>query len=65
MEWHNAQRATGFGPVGHERQAETVMERIRARSHDLWESAGRPEGREAEFWRQAETEVVEEISLRD
>lgn len=65
MGWSNAQRATGFGPVGYERQAEAVMERIRARRHDLWERAGRPEGREAEFWRQAETEVVDEISLRD
>lgn len=65
MGWSNAQRATGFGPVGFERQAEAVMERIRARSRQLWDQAGRPEGREAEFWRLAETEVVTEISLRD
>ena len=30
-------------------------EEIRARAHQLWEEAGKPEGREHEFWYQAET----------
>ncbi|HTH15198.1 MAG TPA: DUF2934 domain-containing protein [Magnetospirillum sp.] len=65
MPWNIAQRATGFGPVGYAAQADTVMNRIRTRVHALWEQAGRPQGRDAEFWQQAETEVVDEISLRD
>ena len=33
-------------------------EQIRERSHQLWEAAGKPEGRhEEEFWQQAEREL--------
>ncbi|MCR6629806.1 MAG: DUF2934 domain-containing protein [Magnetospirillum sp.] len=64
MAWDIAQRATGFGPVGYSRQADEVMEMIRARAHALWEQAGRPEGHEPDFWSQAQTEVMEAISLR-
>ncbi len=32
-------------------------EQIRARAHQLWEAAGRPEDREQEFWYQAEREL--------
>jgi hypothetical protein len=32
-------------------------ERIRIRAHQLWEIAGRPEGREQEFWHEAEREL--------
>lgn len=64
MAWDIAQRATGFGPVGYSRQADIAMERIRQRAHDLWEAAGRPSGRDLEFWLQAETDVAEEMSLR-
>jgi hypothetical protein len=32
---------------------------IRARAHELWEAAGRPEGRELDHWAQAEREVAE------
>ena len=28
--------------------------RIRARAHDLWETAGRPEGRASDHWNEAE-----------
>jgi hypothetical protein len=31
--------------------------KIRRRAHELWEEQGRPEGRETEFWLQAEREV--------
>ena len=30
---------------------------IRARAHQLWEDAGKPEGRRDEFWHQAEQEL--------
>jgi hypothetical protein len=32
---------------------------IRNRAHELWENAGKPEGREEEFWQQAERELKE------
>jgi hypothetical protein len=32
-------------------------EQIRQRAHQLWELAGRPEGREQEFWLEAEREL--------
>lgn len=32
-------------------------ERVRARAHELWEAAGRPEGDGVEFWYQAEREL--------
>jgi len=31
--------------------------KIRRRAHELWEEQGRPEGRETEFWLQAERKV--------
>ena len=34
--------------------------RIRSRAYDLWEAAGCPEGREQEFWKQAEALIDEE-----
>lgn len=65
MTWDIAQPATGFGPVGYSRQADEIMERIRARARALWEDAGRPAGRELHFWQLAETEIVDRISLRE
>jgi hypothetical protein len=35
----------------------TTEEQIRSRAHQLWEIAGRPEGREDEFWHEAEREL--------
>jgi hypothetical protein len=32
-------------------------DRIRERAHQLWEAADRPEGREQDFWYQAEREL--------
>ena len=32
-------------------------EQIRVRAHQLWEAAGSPEGREDEFWHEAEREL--------
>ena len=33
---------------------QSTEEQIRERAHQLWEIAGRPEGREDEFWHEAE-----------
>jgi hypothetical protein len=35
-------------------------EQIRNRAHKLWEQAGKPEGREDEFWHLAEQELLNE-----
>jgi hypothetical protein len=34
--------------------AKPAEEQIRVRAHELWQQAGKPEGRDDEFWRQAE-----------
>ena len=33
-------------------------EQIRTRAHQLWEEAGKPDGRDDEFWHQAERELL-------
>jgi hypothetical protein len=33
------------------------IERIRARAHEIWEREGRPDGRDADHWRQASDEI--------
>lgn len=35
-------------------------EEIQALAHRLWEMAGRPEGRDDEFWERAELQLAEE-----
>ena len=42
-----------------------LQDRIRARAHQLWEQAGRPDGREDEFWFQAERDIRETDELHD
>jgi hypothetical protein len=37
----------------------TNLEEIQTRAYQLWEEAGRPEGRDEEFWHQAERELTE------
>jgi hypothetical protein len=37
----------------------TNLEEIQTRAYQLWEEAGRPEGRDQEFWHQAERELTE------
>ncbi|BAI75850.1 hypothetical protein AZL_d00240 (plasmid) [Azospirillum sp. B510] len=34
-----------------------IQERIRRRAHELWEKEGRPQGRDADHWTQAEAEI--------
>jgi hypothetical protein len=40
--------------------AEPSKQEIDARAYQLWEQAGRPEDREAEFWQLAEQELRNE-----
>jgi hypothetical protein len=40
---------------------QTPEERVRQRAYELWEQAGRPPGRSAEFWEQARAEVEAEL----
>jgi hypothetical protein len=35
-------------------------QKIRERAHQLWEQAGRPEGKEQQFWLEAERQLKEE-----
>ena len=37
-----------------------IDESIAARAYELWEQAGKPEGRDEEFWRLAEQELINE-----
>jgi hypothetical protein len=37
-----------------------VEEQVRIRAHELWEKAGKPDRREAEFWHEAEREIMNE-----
>ena len=39
------------------RDARRTKEEIRTRARKLWEKNGRPEGRDLEFWLQAESEI--------
>jgi hypothetical protein len=40
-------------------------EQIRIRAHQLWEQSGKPNGREEEFWHQAERELLAMEDLRE
>jgi hypothetical protein len=35
---------------------------IRERAHQLWQAAGRPDGREDEFWHEAERQLKEGVA---
>lgn len=41
----------------------TNEDRIRDRAYSLWDRAGRPEGHDKEFWRQAERQLGDEGAL--
>jgi hypothetical protein len=49
-------------------KAETMTkpteEQIRARAHELWEQNHRPDGRDEEFWHQAERQLQGEEELK-
>ena len=35
-------------------------DQVRARAHQLWEKAGKPDGQDEQFWHEAERQVREE-----
>lgn len=37
-----------------------IDEAVAARAYELWEKAGKPEGRDEEFWHLAEQELINE-----
>ncbi|WP_338720853.1 DUF2934 domain-containing protein [Devosia sp. XK-2] len=39
------------------------QEKIRDRAYQLWDRAGQPDGREQEFWYDAERELAEEDAV--
>jgi hypothetical protein len=41
---------------------QSTDDKIRARAHQLWEAAGKPEGREHEFWYEAERQVKGDVA---
>ena len=43
--------------------AKPTEDSIRSRAHALWELAGKPEGRQDEFWREAERELSTDPSI--
>jgi hypothetical protein len=42
--------------------SDPINDQIRARAHQLWEQAGHPEGRDREFWLQAELDLKKEAA---
>nr|WP_091963704.1 DUF2934 domain-containing protein [Bradyrhizobium shewense] len=58
-----SQLLTAFAEeIGHKLQELLSRDRrgqIHARAQQLWEEAGRPEGRDVEFWLQAERELMD------
>jgi hypothetical protein len=40
---------------------DSMKEKIRVRAHELWELAGKPDGRHDEFWHEAEKEIKREL----
>ena len=41
--------------------AQQVLDLIRSRAHEIWEAAGKPDGKDHEHWLAAQTEVLEEV----
>jgi Protein of unknown function (DUF2934) len=39
---------------------EVYEDEIRVRAHQLWEQAGKPEGKQEHFWQEAERQLKEE-----
>ncbi len=49
---------TGGRPAAAKRREHDMHERIQMRAYELWESEGRPAGREHAHWLQAESEIA-------
>ena len=51
-------------PASAKRRNDDMHERIQRRAYELWESEGRPTGREHDNWLQAEREIARTRSQR-
>ncbi len=51
-------RTVAAMPAASRGRQDDLHERVRRRAYELWESEGRPAGREHDHWFQAEREVV-------
>lgn len=45
----------------HEEAEPELYDRVQQRAYQIWESEGRPDGREEEHWQRAEREILQEI----
>ena len=53
-----AQRLRSFADELRQKLARMIRRpRIKARAYELWEAAGRPAGRDVEFWLEAERQI--------
>jgi hypothetical protein len=52
-----ASRAAGDKPAASARHESDLQQRIQQRAYQLWESEGRPEGREQAHWQEAQREL--------
>ena|SRR5437588_8702725 len=52
--------SSGTAPSPEDAMGKPTDEQIRERAHQLWEQHGKPEGREDEFWRLAEQQLLNE-----
>jgi hypothetical protein len=59
-----ATRTADGRPAAAKRPKDDIYERIQRRAYELWESEGRPEGREHAHWLQAESEIARARSQR-
>jgi Protein of unknown function (DUF2934) len=57
-------RTAAVKPAAAKRRENDIHERIQRRAYELWESEGRPAGREHANWLQAESEVARARSQR-
>jgi hypothetical protein len=59
-----APRATARKTAAGARQQDDLEQRVAQRAYELWESEGRPEGREQAHWLQAQHEIAKGMKAR-
>ena len=60
----SAPRATARKTAASARQQDDLQQRVQQRAYELWESEGRPEGREQDHWLQAQHEIAKGLKSR-
>lgn len=59
------QETSSSSPGGRLPPDEATLQKIRDRAYQIWESNGRPSGRDAEHWKIAEEEILSRVELPD